>query len=153
MFPDGIPNWLKKLYLFTAWFNGIYWHLKTIGHSGTGCTQKYINVFPFESLQCTLHNDIQTETHKHTHEIQLFRKYSQCHQKLNLSHVFSFSFLLLQSDSASNGVPPSVSKRYDVQVNCKYEFLLLCYLKLYHIKINTRRDRDVCDLAVYSEMK
>lgn len=27
---------------------------------------------------------------------------------------------------ASNGVPPSVSKRYNVQVNCKYSCLCLC---------------------------
>lgn len=34
---------------------------------------------------------------------------------------------------ASNGVPPSVSKRYDVQVNCKYEsvfFIFLFYFML-----------------------
>lgn len=32
---------------------------------------------------------------------------------------------------ASNGVPPSVSKRYDVQVNCKYDSV--CFFLFYFI--------------------
>ena len=32
---------------------------------------------------------------------------------------------------ASNGIPPSVSKRYDVQVNCKWLIILIdCNLRL-----------------------